>query len=49
MTEYRYNLRIDGQTVAENMTLEVTTILLKAICETWYAQPELEITIERQG
>lgn len=46
MNESKYSVAIDGTMVAQGMNLETALILVKAIFDTYYAEPKLSICIE---
>ena len=47
MHETRYNLFVDGECVARDMTLEYAMILQKAMFDKFYLEKELMISIKR--
>ena len=47
MHETRYNIFVDGECVARDMTLEYAKILQKAMFDRFYHEEELEISIKR--
>ena len=49
MTEVKYSVIFDGQTVAKDLPLDVASILVKALFETYLAMPSLCIAISRQS
>lgn len=48
MIEDKYRVIMGGHIIAKDMSLEHATILLKGIFEEYYAEPGLEVTIQRQ-
>jgi len=49
MTEVKYSVVFDGETVAKDLPLDVAAILVKALFDTYFAIPDLAITISRQS
>lgn len=49
MIEDKYRVIMSGRIIARDMSLEYATILLKGIFEEYYAEPGLEVTIQRQS
>lgn len=47
MPETRYNIFVDGECVARDMTLEYAMILQKAMFDRFYHEEELMISIKR--
>ena len=55
MDEYKYNVAIKGtrsgichdEIIAFNMELDDAVILVKAYFDTYYAEPEMSLSIER--
>lgn len=47
MHETRYNLFVEGECVARDMTLEYAMIFQKAMFDRFYHEEELEISIKR--
>jgi hypothetical protein len=48
MIEDKYRVIMGGYIIAKDMSLEHATIFLKGIFEEYYAEPGLEVTIQRQ-
>lgn len=47
MHQTKYNIFVDGECVARDMTLEYAMILQKAMFDKFYLESELEISIKR--
>lgn len=47
MIEDKYRVIMGSRIIAKDMTLEHATILLKGIFEEYYAEPGLEVSIQR--
>lgn len=48
MSESKYSVAVDGAMVAQGMNLETALILVKALFETYYAEPQISICIEKE-
>ncbi len=48
MTEAKYSVIMNNETVAKDLPLDVASILVKALFETYFAMPSLTIAISRQ-
>lgn len=48
MNESKYSVAVDGTMVAQGMNLETALILVKGLFETYYAEPDISICIERE-
>jgi hypothetical protein len=48
MIEDKYRVIMGGHIIARDMSLDHATILLKGIFDEYYAEPGLEVTIQRQ-
>lgn len=48
MIEDKYRVIMGGRIIAKDMSLDHATILLKGIFDEYYAEPCLEVSIQRQ-
>jgi hypothetical protein len=48
MIEDKYRVIMGGHIIARDMSLDHATIFLKGIFEEYYAEPGLEVTIQKQ-
>lgn len=49
MIEDKYRVIMSGHIIAKDMSLANAVILLKGIFDEYYAEPGLEVTIQRQS
>ena len=47
MRETKYEIFIDGETVATNMDIDIATILIKALFEEYHEDSGMSITIQQ--
>ena len=41
----KYNILMDGEVIASNMELDIAIVLMKALCNEYYTDDSLRITI----
>lgn len=49
MKEDKYSVIVDNEKIAQHMTLEIASILVRALCEKWYEESNLVISIARES